>query len=65
MKIRIALALFLVSAAMLTFGGLFKLMHWPSANIQLLLGAGLQVIALLALAVNVVRGAGLKELLER
>ncbi|MFT3886318.1 MAG: hypothetical protein QM724_13090 [Flavobacteriales bacterium] len=64
MKPRIALALVLVSAAMLTLGGLFKLLHWPTANIQLLLGTLVHVAALLALAGNVLRRQGLKELVE-
>lgn len=64
MKTRVALALVLISAAMLTIGGLFKLMHWPTANIQLGLGALVQVIALLALAINVARRQGLKDLME-
>lgn len=65
MKIRAALAFLLISSAMLTIGGLFKLLHWPTANIQLLLGALVHVVALLALAVHVARGGGMKELLER
>lgn len=65
MKIRAALALALIGSAMLTVGGLFKLLHWPTANIQLLLGTLVQVISLLALAAHVARGRGLKELFER
>lgn len=65
MKIRAALVLALIGSAMLTVGGLFKLLHWPTANIQLLLGTLVQVVALLALAVQVARGRGMKELLER
>lgn len=65
MKIRAALALVLVGSAMLTVGGLFKLLHWPTANIQLLLGTLVQVVALLALAAHVAHGRGLRELLER
>lgn len=63
MKTRAALALVLISAAMLTVGGLFKLLHWPTANIQLLVGSLVHVVALLALAINVARGQGLKELI--
>lgn len=65
MKTRTAISLLLVGTAMLTFGGLFKLMHWPSANIQLLLGGLVQVVALLTLAASVARKPDLKELLER
>jgi len=65
MKTRTAISLLLVGTAMLTFGGLFKLMHWPSANIQLLLGGLVQVVGLLTLAANVARKPDLKELLER
>jgi len=50
---------------MLTFGGLFKLLHWPSANIQLMLGALGQGFALLVLAVKMAKTDGLKELLRR
>jgi hypothetical protein len=64
MKPRTALALVLVSTAMLTLGGLFKVLHWPTANIQLLLGAVVHVVGLLALAINVARRQGLKELVE-
>jgi hypothetical protein len=64
MKPRTALALVLVSTAMLTLGGLFKVLHWPTANIQLLLGAVVHVVGLLALAINVARRQGLKKLVE-
>lgn len=64
MKPRNALALVLVGLAMLTSGGLFKLLHWPGANIQVLLGAVPQVVGLLSLAVHVVRRQGLRELME-
>lgn len=64
MKTRVALALVLVSVAMITVGGLFKLMHWPSANIQLVLGALVLVFALLSLAINVARRKDLKELIQ-
>lgn len=64
MKPRTALALLLISSAMLTTGGLFKLLHWPTANIQLLLGATVHVVALLVLAAVVARRQGLKGLIE-
>lgn len=64
MKPRTALALLLISSAMLTTGGLFKLLHWPTANIQLLLGATVRVVALLVLAAVVARRQGLKGLIE-
>jgi len=35
---RIASVLAFLSAAILVSGGLFKVFHWPSANIQLLVG---------------------------
>lgn len=60
MKTHTALALALFSAALLTSGGLFKVLHWPGASIQLVIGAPLQVFALIALSINVARGRGLK-----
>jgi len=65
MKTRIALSILLAGTSMLTFGGLFKLLHWPSANIQLMLGALGQGFALLVLAVKMAKTDGLKELLRR
>lgn len=65
MKTRIALSLLLVGAAMLTTGGLFKFLHWPSANIQLLLGAFVQAFSLLVLAVKMARTERWKEVLDR
>ncbi|MCB9170319.1 MAG: hypothetical protein H6597_05435 [Flavobacteriales bacterium] len=63
MKSRPALALLLISFAILAMGGLFKVLHWPGANIQLLLGTFLQVVALVSLAINVLRRQGWKELI--
>jgi hypothetical protein len=40
-------------------------MHWPSANIQLVLGTLMQVAALLALAAKVFQGGDLNQLLEK
>lgn len=65
MKTRVAISILLVGTAMLTFGGIFKLLHWPSANIQLLLGALVQVFALLVLAVKMARTQRWKEVLDR
>ena len=59
MNTRKALALVLCTAAVITSGGLFKVLHWPGANIQLLLGGTLHIIALFALAVQVMRGGTL------
>lgn len=63
MNIRKAFAFVLCTAAIITSGGLFKVLHWPGANVQLLLGGTLHIIALLTLAVQVMRGRGPKELL--
>jgi hypothetical protein len=65
MKTRTALALLLIGTAIITSGGLFKIMHWPSANIQLVLGTLMQVAALLALAAKVRQGGDLNQLLEK
>lgn len=56
MKPRTALVMLLMGAALLTSGGLFKVFHWPSASIQLLLGGLLLVVALLVLAIHVAQG---------
>lgn len=65
MSTRIALVLLLIGYALITAGGLFKIMHWPGANIQLLLGACVQVMALLALAMQVLRHDSLRALLDK
>lgn len=65
MKTRTALSLLFIGLAILALGSLFKVLHWPSANIQLLLGTLAQVTALIALAINVSRRQNLKEMLER
>lgn len=65
MKTRTALALLLIGTAIIISGGLFKIMHWPSANIQLVLGTLMQVAALLALAAKVRQGGDLNQLLEK
>jgi len=64
MKTRTAVALLFVSLALLASGGLFKVLHWPTANIQLLVGTLVHVTALASLAINVSRGQNLKELIE-
>lgn len=62
MNTRIAFAMSLVGLALLTLGGLFKFLHWPGANIQVLLGALLFAASLVGLAVNVSRGRVMKDL---
>lgn len=64
MNTRIALSLTLVGMAILTMGRLFKFLHWPGANIQLLIGSVVLVIALVALSVNVARGRGFRGMVE-
>ncbi|MBL0126853.1 MAG: hypothetical protein IPP83_05215 [Flavobacteriales bacterium] len=63
MRTRTAVSLLLVGTAVITLGSLFKVLHWPTANIQLLLGAMLQVAALLVLAYRTVKAPHLKDLL--
>ncbi|MBL7953461.1 MAG: hypothetical protein JNJ91_00375 [Flavobacteriales bacterium] len=64
MKTRTAVSLLFVSLALLASGSLFKVLHWPSANIQLLVGTVLHVTALITLATMVARRQSVKELLE-
>lgn len=64
MKTRTAFALLFVSLALLASGSLFKVLHWPTANIQLLVGTLIQVTALITLALIVARSPRLKDLLE-
>jgi hypothetical protein len=64
MRTRIALSLLLVGTAMITIGGIFKLLHWPTANIQLLAGTLVQASALLVLAVKMARTEALRTLLD-
>lgn len=63
MRTRTAVSLLLVGTAVITLGSLFKVLHWPSANIQLMVGAVLQVTALLVLAYRSMRSAHLQDLL--
>lgn len=65
MKTRTAIALLLIGTAIITSGSLFKVLHWPSANIQLMLGTVMQVVALITLAANVLRSGSLKQVLEQ
>lgn len=64
MKTRTAVSLLFVSLALLASGSLFKVLHWPSANIQLLLGTVVHVTALITLATMVARRQSVKELIE-
>ncbi len=64
MKTRTAVSLLFVSLALLASGSLFKVLHWPSANIQLLAGTVVHVTALITLATMVARRQSVKELLE-
>ena len=63
MRTRTAVSILLIGTAVITLGSLFKVLHWPSANIQLMLGAVLQVSALLVLAYRTVKVPHLKDLL--
>jgi hypothetical protein len=65
MKTRTAIILLLSGYTLITTGGLFKIMHWPGANMQLLVGACIQVIALITLVLQVARHNSLRDLLER
>ena len=63
MKTRTATSLLLLGTAVITIGSLFKLLHWPTANIQLMIGAAFQSVGLITLAYRSMRSADLKELL--
>lgn len=62
MKTRTALSLAFFALAVLTLGGLFKFLHWPGANAQVLLGASALAVALVGLGLNVARHKLLKGL---
>uniref|UniRef100_UPI00404A174A GldL-related protein n=1 Tax=Flavobacterium sp. TaxID=239 RepID=UPI00404A174A len=47
MKTKYVLAFFLVGIVLTILGFLFKVMHWPSANILIILGSIFEVIALI------------------
>ncbi|MCU0318476.1 MAG: hypothetical protein MUE88_00140 [Flavobacteriales bacterium] len=65
MKTRTALLFVLAGYTVITTGGLFKIMHWPSANMQLLIGATVQAVGLLALLGQVMRHHSLRALLDK
>lgn len=56
MNTRASIVLLLLGTSILISGSLFKVLHWPSANIQLLLGSVLQSVSLIMLAIKVARG---------
>jgi hypothetical protein len=60
MDTRKSLALVLCTAAIITSGGLFKVLHWPGANLQLLVGGVVHVFALCLLAHRVWHGGALR-----
>lgn len=64
MNTRFAFSTLLIGLAVLTLGSLFKFLHWPGANVQVLLGSLTFALGLVSLALNVARGRGLKGLLE-
>lgn len=64
MDIRIAFSLALLGAALLVMGSLFKFLHWPGANIQVLAGALVLSVGLVALAINVARGRACRGVVE-
>lgn len=47
MKTKYVLAFFLVGVVLIITGSLFKIMHWPSANVLMILGSIFEVIALI------------------
>lgn len=47
MKTKYVIALFLVGILLTILGSLFKVMHWPSATILMILGTVFEVIALI------------------
>lgn len=64
MNTRIAFSTTLIGLAVLTLGSLFKFLHWPGANIQVLLGSMAFALGLVLLAINVARGRGFRRLVE-
>ena len=48
-KYRIPLILFLLGMTITIIGALFKLMHWPGANIMLIIGMLTEAIAIITL----------------
>lgn len=64
MNTRAALSTLLFGFAVLTLGSLFKVLHWPGANVQIVLGSLLSALGLLGLAIHVARGRALRGLGE-
>ncbi|UGS22233.1 GldL-related protein [Flavobacterium cyclinae] len=54
-QFKIPLVLFLIGMIISVVGALFKLMHWPGANIILIMGMLIEAGAILSLIITIVK----------
>lgn len=54
-QFKIPLVLFLIGMIISVVGALFKLMHWPEANIILIMGMLIEAGAILSLIITIVK----------
>ena len=54
-QFKIPLVLFLIGMIISIVGALFKLMHWPEANIILIMGMLIEAGAILSLIITIVK----------
>lgn len=45
MKVKHIIVIFIIGIIIMTFGSLFKIMHWPGGNQMIMISSGLKVIA--------------------
>lgn len=54
-QFKIPLVLFLIGMIISVVGAMFKLMHWPGANIILIMGMLIEAGAILSLIITIVK----------
>ena len=65
MTARQSISLFLLGAALMILGAMFKVQHWPGADMMLATASLLQIIGVLVVAIKVLRYPGFKDFLDR
>lgn len=65
MKTKHALTVFIAGILVTLAGSMFKIMHWPGANVQLILGISLEIVGGFLLLFKLITHPRLKEFLNR
>jgi uncharacterized membrane protein len=65
MKYGYIIIAFLIGIVLTIIGALFKVMHWPYADLLLNIGTAVEIISLVLLIIKLIRGMNNNKLLKK